>query len=210
MRDMSPHLPAGVHFVPAPVAGTEYSADAGRRALRQPLVHPHAAGRCRQAGGQRLAAFWRALGANVRHDGGAPRSRAGGDEPPAPSHRLPIVGTADELSQVTRSEVLQFSAGGFRDFTRIAASDPTMWRDVFLASKGRGAEMLGLQRGCSKLARAIRRGDGEARVGHLARTRAIRKGIVAVGQDSRAPECGRPHPDRPPEPMPRTYAAENE
>ncbi len=103
-----------------------------------------------------------------------------------------IVGTADELAEVTRSEVLKFSAGGFRDFTRIAASDPTMWRDVFLANKDAVLEMLGtFNEDLSQLTRAIRRGDGEALFEHFTRTRAIRRGIVEIGQDSPAPDFGR-------------------
>jgi cyclohexadieny/prephenate dehydrogenase len=123
-----------------------------------------------------------------------------------------IVGTADELSRVTRSEVLQYSAGGFRDFTRIAASDPTMWRDIFLANKDAVLEMLGrFNEDVSALTRAIRRGDGEALFNHFARTRAIRKGIVAIGQDAPAPDFGRPHPGLPDvPPLPRPYAAEGE
>lgn len=133
----------------------------------------------------RLRAFWAALGAKV--------------EIMTPDHHdlvlaitshLPhliaytIVGTADELGQVTSSEVIKFSAGGFRDFTRIAASDPTMWRDVFLANKDAVLEMLGtFNEDLSKLTRAIRRGDGEALFDHFTRTRAIRRGIVEVGQD---------------------------
>ena len=90
-----------------------------------------------------------------------------------------IVGTADEFAEVTRSEVLKFSAGGFRDFTRIAASDPTMWRDVFLANKDAVLEMLGtFNEDLAQLTRAIRRGDGEALFDHFTRTRAIRRGIV--------------------------------
>ena len=105
-----------------------------------------------------------------------------------------IVGTADELGQVTSSEVMKFSAGGFRDFTRIAASDPIMWRDVFLANKEAVLEMLGtFNEDLSKLTRAIRRGDGEALFEHFTRTRAIRRGIVEIGQDSAAPDFGRPH-----------------
>jgi cyclohexadieny/prephenate dehydrogenase len=112
---------------------------------------------------------------------------------------------------VTRSEVLQFSAGGFRDFTRIAASDPTMWRDVFLANKDAVLEMLGrFNEDVSALTRAIRRGDGDALFNHFTRTRAIRRGIVAIGQDSPAPDFGRQHPDLPHEPLPRPYATENE
>ena len=99
-----------------------------------------------------------------------------------------IVGTADELAQVTSSEVIKFSAGGFRDFTRIAASDPTMWRDVFLNNKEAVLEMLGtFNEDLSKLTRAIRRNDGEALFEHFTRTRAIRRGIVEIGQDSAAP-----------------------
>jgi cyclohexadieny/prephenate dehydrogenase len=105
-----------------------------------------------------------------------------------------IVGTADELAQVTSSEVMKFSAGGFRDFTRIAASDPTMWRDVFLNNKDAVLEMLGtFNEDLAKLTRAIRRGDGEALFEHFARTRAIRRGIVEIGQDSAAADFGRPH-----------------
>ena len=111
---------------------------------------------------------------------------------------------------MTRSEVLKFSAGGFRDFTRIAASDPTMWRDVFLANKDAVLEMLGrFNEDLSLLTRAIRRGDGDALFEHFTRTRAIRRGIVAMGQDSPAPDFGRPHPDLPHEPLPRPYAAED-
>jgi cyclohexadieny/prephenate dehydrogenase len=104
---------------------------------------------------------------------------------------------------VTRSEVLQFSAGGFRDFTRIAASDPTMWRDVFLANKDAVLEMLGaFQEDLSRLTRAIRRGDGDALFEHFTRTRAIRRGIVNIGQDSAAPDFGRPHGSLPQVPVP--------
>src|SRR5215468_6985660 len=196
VRDMAPHLPAGVHFVPAhPVAGTEYSGpDAGFAELfvnRWCILTPPE--NTEAAAVDRLAAFWRQLGANV--------------ETMAPDHHdlvlaitshLPhliaytIVGTADELAEVTRSEVLKFSAGGFRDFTRIAASDPTMWRDVFLANKDAVLEMLGtFNEDLAQLTRAIRRGDGEALFEHFKRTRAIRRGIVEIGQDSPAPDFGR-------------------
>ena len=118
-----------------------------------------------------------------------------------------IVGTADELAQVTSSEVIKFSAGGFRDFTRIAASDPTMWRDVFLNNKEAVLEMLGtFNEDLSKLTRAIRRNDGEALFEHFTRTRAIRRGIVEIGQDSPAPDFGRAHPGLPDAPLPRPYA----
>jgi cyclohexadieny/prephenate dehydrogenase len=215
VRDMAPHLPAGVHFVPAhPVAGTEHSGpDAGFAELfvdRWCILTPPQG--TEPAAVERLAAFWRLLGANV--------------ETMAPDHHdlvlaitshLPhliaytIVGTADEFSEVTQSEVLKFSAGGFRDFTRIAASDPTMWRDVFLANKDAVLEMLGtFNEDLSQLTRAIRRGDGEALFEHFKRTRAIRRGIVEIGQDSPAPDFGRSHPGLPAAPLPRPYAASDD
>ncbi len=197
-RDMAPHLPATAHFVPAhPVAGTEHSGpDSGfaelfinRWCILTPPegTDPNAVAK--------LGAFWTAMGAKV--------------EVMTPDHHdlvlaitshLPhliaytIVGTADELAKVTSSEVIKFSAGGFRDFTRIAASDPTMWRDVFLTNKDAVLEMLGtFTEDLSKLTRAIRRGDGEVLFEHFTRTRAIRRGIVEIGQDSAAPDFGRPH-----------------
>ena len=202
LREMAPHIPAGVHFVPAhPVAGTEYSGpDAGFAELfvnRWCILTPPENADPKAV--ERLAAFWGALGANVET-----MSAVHHDLVLAVTSHLPhliaytIVGTADELSQVTRSEVLQFSAGGFRDFTRIAASDPTMWRDVFLANKEAVLEMLGrFNEDIAGLTRAIRRGDGDALFEHFTRTRAIRKGIVAAGQDSPAPDFGRPHPGLP-------------
>ncbi len=198
VRDMGPHLPKTVHFVPAhPVAGTEHSGpDAGFAELfmnRWCILTPPE-GTDAQAV-DRLAAFWRLLGANV--------------ETMTPDHHdlvlavtshLPhliaytIVGTADELETVTRSEVLKFSAGGFRDFTRIAASDPVMWRDVFLNNKEAVLEMLGrFNEDVSALTKAIRRGDGEALYEHFTRTRAIRRGIIDAGQDTPAADFGRPH-----------------
>jgi cyclohexadieny/prephenate dehydrogenase len=198
VRDMAPYLPDGVHFVPAhPVAGTEHSGpDSGFAELfinRWCILTPPDG--VDSAAIERLRAFWAALGAKV--------------EIMTPDHHdlvlaitshLPhliaytIVGTADELAQVTSSEVIKFSAGGFRDFTRIAASDPTMWRDVFLANKDAVLEMLGtFNEDLSKLTRAIRRNDGEALFEHFTRTRAIRRGIVEIGQDSAAPDFGRPH-----------------
>jgi cyclohexadieny/prephenate dehydrogenase len=213
LRDMTPHIPAGVHLVPAhPVAGTEYSGpDAGFAELfvnRWCILTPPE--NADKDAVERLAAFWRALGANVET-----MSAEHHDLVLAVTSHLPhliaytIVGTADELGQVTRSEVLQFSAGGFRDFTRIAASDPTMWRDIFIANKDAVLEMLGrFNEDISDLTRAIRRGDGDALFNHFARTRAIRKGIVAIGQDSPAPDFGRAHPDLPHEPLPKPYATE--
>jgi cyclohexadieny/prephenate dehydrogenase len=210
VRDMRPHLPEHVHFVPAhPVAGTEYSGpDAGFAELfvnRWCILTPPE-GTDAQAT-EKLAAFWRLLGANVETM--TPEHH---DLVLAVTSHLPhliaytIVGTADELQNVTRSEVLKFSAGGFRDFTRIAASDPTMWRDVFLANKDAVLEMLGrFNEDISALTRAIRNGDGASLFEHFSRTRAIRKGIVQIGQDSPAPDFGRPHPDLPHAPLPKPY-----
>ena len=105
---------------------------------------------------------------------------------------------------MSRSEVLKFSAGGFRDFTRIAASDPTMWRDVFLHNKDAVLEMLAqFSEDLAKLTRAMRRGDGDTLFDHFTRTRAIRRGIVQIGQDSAAPDFGRPHPAKGAGPAPR-------
>jgi cyclohexadieny/prephenate dehydrogenase len=213
LRDMAPHLPKTVHFVPAhPVAGTEYSGpDAGFAELfvnRWCILTPPDGADPKAA--EKLAAFWRLLGANVEM-----MSADHHDLVLAITSHLPhliaytIVGTADELQTVTRSEVLKFSAGGFRDFTRIAASDPTMWRDVFLANKDAVLEMLGrFNEDVSALTKAIRKGDGDALFEHFERTRTIRKGVVDIGQDSPAPDFGRPHPDLPHEPLPKPYASE--
>jgi len=200
--------------VPAhPVAGTEYSGpDAGFAELfvnRWCILTPPAGADAKAV--DKIAAFWRLLGANVET-----MAADHHDLVLAITSHLPhliaytIVGTADEMQNVTRSEVLKFSAGGFRDFTRIAASDPTMWRDVFLANKDAVLEMLGrFNEDISALTKAIRNGDGDALFEQFTRTRAIRKGIVEIGQDSPAPDFGRPHPDLKPEPLPKPYAAED-
>ena len=213
VRDMHPHLPSHVHFVPAhPVAGTEYSGpDAGFAALfvnRWCILTPPENTDAQVT--EKLAAFWRLLGANVETM--TPEHH---DLVLAVTSHLPhliaytIVGTADELQNVTRSEVLKFSAGGFRDFTRIAASDPTMWRDVFLANKDAVLEVLGrFNEDISALTRAIRNGDGATLFDQFTRTRAIRKAIVQIGQDSPAPDFGRPHPGLPHTPLPKPYAGE--
>jgi len=202
IRDLSSHIPAGVHFVPAhPVAGTENSGpDAGFAELfvnRWCILTPGAD--TSPSAIERLTAFWRLLGANVESMSAEHHDLVLGITSHLP-HLIAytIVGTADELKEVTRSEVLQFSAGGFRDFTRIAASDPTMWRDVFLANKDAVLEMLGrFNEDLATLTRAIRRGDGETLFQQFSRTRAIRRGIVDIGQDSPAPDFGRPHPELP-------------
>ncbi len=202
LRDMAAHLPKTVHFIPAhPVAGTEHSGpDSGFAELfinRWCILTPPPD--ADPAAVEKLTEFWRALGANVETMGADHH-----DLVLAVTSHLPhliaytIVGTADELEDVTQAEVLKFSAGGFRDFTRIAASDPTMWRDVFLSNKDAVLEMLGaFQEDLSKLTRAIRRGDGEALFDHFTRTRAIRRGIVNLGQETADPDFGRQHASLP-------------
>jgi len=198
VRDMGAHLPKTVHFVPAhPVAGTEHSGpDAGFAELfenRWCILTPPDGTDPEPV--KRLAAFWRLLGANV--DTMTPEHH---DLVLAVTSHLPhliaytIVGTADELETVTRSEVLKFSAGGFRDFTRIASSDPVMWRDVFLNNKEAVLEMLGrFNEDIAALTKAIRRGDGEALTEHFSRTRAIRRGVIEAGQDTPEADFGRHH-----------------
>ena len=213
VRDMAPFVPKGVHFIPAhPVAGTENSGpDSGFAELfvnRWCILTP--VDGTDPAATEKLSAFWSALGANVEI-----MNADHHDLVLAVTSHLPhliaytIVGTADELGEVTESEVLKFSAGGFRDFTRIAASDPTMWRDIFMHNKDAVLEMLGtFNEDLSKLTRAIRRGDGDALFEHFARTRAIRRGIVQIGQDSAAPDFGRAHPSLPDAPVPKPYASD--
>jgi cyclohexadieny/prephenate dehydrogenase len=215
LRDVAPHVPEGVHFVPAhPVAGTEYSGpDAGFAELfigRWCILTPREDADV--AAVERLSAFWSGMGAKV-----ATMSAEHHDLVLAITSHVPhliaysIVGTADDLAAVTRSEVLQYSAGGFRDFTRIAASDPTMWRDIFLANKTGVLEMLGrFNQDVTRLARAIEAGDGDTLFGLFTRTRAIRRCIIEIGQDSAAPDFGRPHPSLPPAPIPRPYASGDE
>jgi len=193
---VAPHLPAGVGFVPAhPVAGTEHSGpDAGFAELFHGrwciLTPPEGSDPLHVA---KVQAFWRAIGSNV--------------EVMTPSHHdlvlaitshVPhliaynIVGTAADLEEVTQSEVIKFSAGGFRDFTRIAASDPTMWRDIFLHNKDAVLEMLGrFNEDLAALQRMIRWGDGDGLFELFTRTRAIRRGIIEQGQETAAPDFGR-------------------
>lgn len=191
-----PLLPSGVHFVPAhPLAGTEHSGpESGfaelfdnRWCLLVPVegTDPDAVARLRE--------LWEGLGANV-------------DEMDADHHDLVLavtshtphliaytmVGVADDLRRVTDSEVIKYSAAGFRDFTRIAASDPTMWRDVFLTNKEATLEILGrFTEELFALQRAIRTGDGDHLHDYFSHTRAIRRGIIEAGQDTDAPDFGR-------------------
>src|SRR3954471_878062 len=196
LAQVQPLLPAGVHLVPAhPVAGTEHSGpDAGFATLFHNrwciLTPPEGADEDAVA---RVRAFWAAMGSNVEI-----MSAAHHDLVLAITSHVPhliafnIVGTAADLETVTQSEVIKFSAGGFRDFTRIAASDPTMWRDVFLHNKEAVLEMLGrFNEDLASLQRAIRWGDGEALHSLFTRTRAIRRGITSVGQETPEPDFGR-------------------
>jgi cyclohexadieny/prephenate dehydrogenase len=186
----------GVAVIPAhPVAGTERSGpDAGFAALFQQrwcIITPPAD--ADQAKLQALSRFWQALGANVEV-----MDAQHHDLVLAVTSHLPhliaytIVGTADDLEGVTQSEVIKYSAGGFRDFTRIAASDPTMWRDVFLSNKDAVLEMLQrFTEDLTALQRSIRLGDGAALFEHFSRTRAIRRSIIEEGQDDARPDFGR-------------------
>ena len=214
VRDMAPHLPEHVHFVPAhPVAGTEYSGpDAGFAELfvnRWCILTPPPG--TDTAAAEKLAEFWRRIGANVEIM--TPEHH---DIVLAMTSHLPhliaytIVGTADDVEKLmTRSEVMKFSAGGFRDFTRIAASDPTMWRDVFLHNRDTVLELLArFNEDLSVLTRAMRSGDGDKLFDFFTRTRAIRRGIIDIGQDSEAPDFGRGHAELPPAPIPKPYSTE--
>jgi cyclohexadieny/prephenate dehydrogenase len=193
---IAPHLPAGVHFIPGhPLAGTEYSGPRSGFAtlfqnrwwLLTPLPGTD------EGEIDRLEGLLQAMGANVdrmevaRHDlvlavvSHTPHLIA-----------YTMVGVADHMRRVSQSEVIKYSASGFRDFTRIAASDPTMWRDVFLTNKDAVLDILGrFAEELFTLQRAIRMGDGEALHAYFTRTRAIRRGIIEAGQDTAAPDFGR-------------------
>jgi len=192
-------LPENVFVVPGhPIAGTESSGpDAGFAELfagRWTILCPHARDDAPYTDAvERLTAFWQALGANVelmdaKHH----------DLVLAVTSHLPhliaynIVGTAADLEDVTQGEVIKYSAGGFRDFTRIAASDPVMWRDVFLLNKDAVLEILGrFTEDLQALSRSIRWGEGDKLEALFTRTRAIRRGIVAAGQESPDTNFGR-------------------
>ena len=196
---VGPHLPPSVAFIPGhPIAGTEHSGPRSGFAtlfrnrwwLLTPLPGTD------PAAVNRLRALCAGMGANV-------------DEMDAAHHDLVLavtshtphliaytmVGVADDLGRVTDSEVIKYSAAGFRDFTRIAASDPTMWRDVFLTNKDATLEILGrFTEELFALQRAIRTGDGDHLHAYFTRTRAIRRGIIEAGQDTDAPDFGRTPP----------------
>jgi cyclohexadieny/prephenate dehydrogenase len=188
IADMAPHLPKDVHFVPAhPVAGTEHSGPEaaiydlfqGRWCILTPLPDSNA------EAVDRLDAFWKALGSNVNRIDPANHDRV-----LAITSHLPhliaytIVGTADDLGGHLNSEVLKYSAGGFRDFTRIAASDPTMWRDVFMNNREAVLEVLQrFQEDLFYLQRAIRWGEGDKLFDLFTRTREIRRALIHLHQE---------------------------
>ena len=196
IAQMAPHVPAGVHFIPGhPLAGTEKSGpDAGfadlfrnRWCIFTPLPGTDPAAL------EKLAAFWRACGSNI--DTMDPDHH---DKVLAIVSHLPhiiaynIVGTADDLQTVTKSEVIKYSASGFRDFTRLAASDPTMWRDVCLHNRDAILEMLSrFSEDLASLQRAIRWGEGDKLFELFSRTRAVRRSIIEAGQEVDAPDFGR-------------------
>ena len=193
---VAPRLPEAVHFVPShPLAGTEHSGpEAGFAELfdgRWWLIVPPEGD-----GGQAaadLAAFYRRLGAKTETMEADHHDLVLAVTSHAP-HLIAytMVGVADDLRRVTDSEVIEYSAAGFRDFTRIAASDPTMWRDVFLTNKDATLEILGrFTEELFALQRAIRTGDGDMLHDYFTRTRAIRRSILEAGQDTDAPDFGR-------------------
>lgn len=196
VEHVGPHVPEGVHFIPGhPIAGTEQSGpDAGFPTLfdhRWCILTPSKG--VDQAALDKLSAFWQGCGSNV--DLMEPKHH---DLVLAIVSHLPhliaynIVGTADDLETVTKSQVIKYSASGFRDFTRLAASDPTMWRDVCLSNKEAILEMLArFSEDLSAMQRAIRWGDGQMLFDLFDRTRSIRRSIIEAGQETDAPDFGR-------------------
>ncbi|MDF3854894.1 prephenate/arogenate dehydrogenase family protein [Paracoccus sp. P2] len=193
---VAPHIPAGAHFIPGhPLAGTEHSGPrSGFASLfrnRWWLLTPIEGSD--PAAVERLSALIRAMGANVEAMDAAHHDLVLAVTSHTP-HLIAytMVGVADHLKRVTESEVIKYSAAGFRDFTRIAASDPTMWRDVFLQNKEAVLDILGrFTEELFVLQRAIRMGDGQHLHDYFTRTRAIRRGIIEAGQDTAAPDFGR-------------------
>lgn len=196
IAQVGPHLPDHVHFIPAhPLAGTEHSGPKSgfaelfdnRWCLLVPSDGTDAAATAK------LRALWEGMGANVEEMDAEHHDLVLAVTSHAP-HLIAytMVGVADDLRRVTDSEVIKYSAAGFRDFTRIAASDPTMWRDVFLSNKEATLEVLGrFTEELFALQRAIRQADGDHLHDYFTRTRAIRRGIIEAGQDTDAPNFGR-------------------
>jgi cyclohexadieny/prephenate dehydrogenase len=201
VRDVAPFVPAAVHFIPAhPIAGTEFSGpEAGFASLfdgRWTILTPPPG--ADPAAVQSLKKFWQGCGAEVEV-----MDVAHHDLVLAMTSHVPhliaynIVGTAHDLEQVTEGEVIKFSASGFRDFTRIAASDPIMWRDVFLNNREAVLEVLGrFNEDLSRLQRWVRDGNGQALFDLFTQTRAIRRSIISAGQDTAAPNFGRDKKDQ--------------
>ncbi len=193
---VGPHIPEGVHFIPAhPLAGTEHSGPrSGFAELfdnRYTIIVP--AQGSDPAAVKALDALWRGMGALTEEMDAEHHDRVLAVTSHTP-HLIAytMVGVADDLRRVTDSEVIKYSAAGFRDFTRIAASDPVMWRDVFLSNKDATLEILGrFTEELFALQRAIRQGDGDHLHDYFTRTRAIRRGIIEAGQDTDAPNFGR-------------------
>ena len=191
-----PHVPQGVHFVPAhPLAGTEHSGPASGFAElfddRWCIIVPECCDD--RAAVDRVVALWHGMGANVDEMDAEHHDRVLAVTSHTP-HLIAytMVGVADDLSRVTDSEVIKYSAAGFRDFTRIAASDPIMWRDVFLNNKDATLEILGrFTEELFALQRAIRQEDGDHLHDYFTRTRQIRRSIIEAGQDTDAPNFGR-------------------
>jgi len=198
---VAPHIPDGVHFVPAhPLAGTEQSGPGSGFAElfdnRWCLIVPEPDSD--EDAVTRLEAFWKALGSNTERMDADHHDLVLAVTSHTP-HLIAytMVGVADDLRRVTDSEVIKYSAAGFRDFTRIAASDPTMWRDVFLTNKEATLEILGrFTEELFALQRAIRTGDGDHLHEYFTHTRAIRRGIIEAGQDTDAPDFGRAPRDK--------------
>jgi cyclohexadieny/prephenate dehydrogenase len=196
IRDVGPFVPQDVHFIPAhPIAGTEFSGpEAGFASLfdgRWTILTPGP--RSDKQAVARLKAFWQGLGSQVDV-----MEWSHHDLVLAITSHLPhliaynIVGTAHDLEKVTEGEVIKYSASGFRDFTRIAASDPTMWRDIFLNNRDAVLEVLGrFNEDLAVLQRAVRNGDGQLLFDFFTRNRAIRKAIIEQGQDTAEPNFGR-------------------
>ena len=193
---VQPHLPDGVHFVPAhPLAGTEHSGPASGFAELFDQRWTIVVSDCCDdlAATDRVIDLWKGMGAFVDEMDAEHHDRVLAVTSHTP-HLIAytMVGVADDLSRVTDSEVIKYSAAGFRDFTRIAASDPTMWRDVFLNNKEATLEILGrFTEELFALQRAIRQGDGEHLHDYFTHTRQIRRSIIEAGQDTDAPNFGR-------------------
>ena len=193
---VEPQLPTNVKFVPAhPLAGTEHSGpESGFASLfdnRWCLLTDHAS--ADKESQNKLMIFWKSLGANVEFMDADHHDLVLAVTSHAP-HLIAytMVGVADDLGKVTDSEVIKYSAAGFRDFTRIAASDPTMWRDVFLSNKEATLEILGrFTEELFDLQRAIRTGNGDKLLNYFSHTRSVRRGIIEAGQDTDVPNFGR-------------------